>query len=201
MFDVTKGSYDVAEIRELIGLCLLNWLSTVIGKSGIDLYRNDGVVARNNATGPKLDRIRKVIIALFKEEGLSIIIKTNPIETEFLDLIFNLATKKYFPFRKVNNTLLYINAFSKHPPTVIKQLAKIINNRISDLSYDKEGFDKVKSVYETAILKTLEEIETDRLYGSTHHIAKLWKQILISSSSILWINTSPRAVNIIRFST
>ena len=52
---------------------------------------------------PKLDRIRRDIIALFKEEGLSIIIETNFIETDSLDVTFNLATKKYFPFRKANN--------------------------------------------------------------------------------------------------
>ena len=63
----------------------------------------------------------------------------------------------------------------------------MINKRISDLSCDKEEFDKVKSVYELAlkdsghfyqcliiaILKTLEEIETGKLYGSTHYIAKM----------------------------
>ena len=27
-----------------------------------------------------------------------------------------------------------------------------------------------------AILKTLEEVETERLYGSTHHRAKMWKK-------------------------
>ena len=98
MFDVTMGSYDGAEICELVGLYLLNQLSTVIDKSSVGLYRDDGLAAINNANGPKLDRIRKDIIALFKEEGLSITIETNLIETDFLDVTFNLATKKYFPF-------------------------------------------------------------------------------------------------------
>ena len=92
------GSYDGAEICELVGLYLLNQLSTVIDKSSVGLYRDDGLAAINNANGPKLDRIRKDIIALFKEEGLSITIETNLIETDFLDVTFNLATKKYFPF-------------------------------------------------------------------------------------------------------
>ena len=54
----------------------------------------------------KLARIRKDIIALFKEERLSISIETNLIETDFLDVTFNFATKKYFPFPKANNTPL-----------------------------------------------------------------------------------------------
>ena len=131
------GSYDGAEICGLVGLYLLNRLSTVIDKISVGLYRDDGLAAINNANGPKLDRIRKDIIALFKEEGLSITIETNLIETNFLDVTFNLATKKYFPFRKANNIPLYINAFSSHSPTIIKQLPKIISKRISDLSRNK----------------------------------------------------------------
>ena len=48
--------------------------------------------------------IRKDIIVIFKEEGLSITIETNLIETDFLDVTFNLATEKEFPYRKANNT-------------------------------------------------------------------------------------------------
>ena len=66
------GSYDGAEIYELVGLYLLNRLSTVIDKSSVDLYRDHGLVAINNTNAPKLDRIRKNISELFKEEGLSI---------------------------------------------------------------------------------------------------------------------------------
>ena len=127
------GSYDGAEICELGGLYLLNQLSTVIDKSSVGLYRDNGLAAKNNANGPKLDRIRKDI-ALFKEERLSITIETNLIETDFLGVTLNLVTKKCFPFRKANNTPLYINASSNHPPTIIKQLLKMINKRISDLS-------------------------------------------------------------------
>ena len=130
---------------------MLNRLSTVINRSSVGLHRDDGFAAINNANGSKLDKIRKDIAALFKEEGLSIAFETNLIETDFLDVTFNLATKKYFPFRKANYTPLYINAFSNHPPTVIKQLPKMINKKISDLSCNKEEFDKVKSVYESAL--------------------------------------------------
>ena len=130
------GSYE--ELKFVNFLDLFNQLSTLIDKSSVGWYRDDGLAAINNANGPKLGRGRKDIIALFKEEGLSITIETNLIETDFLDVTFNLATKKYFPFRKANNTPLYINAFSNHPPTTIKQLPKMISKRISDLSCNKE---------------------------------------------------------------
>ena len=150
MFDVKTGCYDGAEICELVGLYMLNRLSTVIDKSSVGLHRYDWLAAINNANGLKLDIIRKDIVALFKEEGLSITIEKNLIETDFLDVTFNLATKKYFPFRKANNTPLYNNAFSNQPPTIVIQLPKMINKRISDLSCNKEEFDKVKSVYKSA---------------------------------------------------
>ena len=94
------GSYDGAEISEFDELYLLNRSSTVIDKSSVGLYRDDGPAAINHANGPKLDRIRKDVIALFKEEGLSITIETNLIETDFLDVTFSLATKKILSFSK-----------------------------------------------------------------------------------------------------
>ena len=118
---------------------MLYRLSTVIDKSSVG-YRDDGLAAINNANGPKLDRIRKDIIPLFKEEKLSIIIEINFIETDLLDVTFNLATKRYFPFRKAKNAPLYTNAFSNHPPTITKQLPKMINKRISDLLCNREEF-------------------------------------------------------------
>ena len=75
-------------------------LKFVTDKSGVGLYRDDGLAAINNANAPKLERIRKDIIKLSKDKGLSINIKSNLIETDFLDVTFNLATKKYFPFSK-----------------------------------------------------------------------------------------------------
>ena len=116
------GSYDGAEICELVRLYLLNQLGTVIDRSSVGLYRVNGLAVINNANGPKFDRIREDIIALFKKEGLSTTMETNLIETDFLDVTFNFGAKKYFPFRKTNNTPLYINAFSNHRPTMIKQL-------------------------------------------------------------------------------
>ena len=56
-------------------------------------------------------------------------------------------TGKYFLFRKVNNKLLYINAKSNHPYTIIKELPKIINKRLSELYCSQEEFSKAKPFY------------------------------------------------------
>ena len=41
LFDVTMGSYDEAEICELVDLFILNNLGQKIGKENIGLYRDD----------------------------------------------------------------------------------------------------------------------------------------------------------------
>ena len=92
--------------------------------------------------------MRKNIITLFKNEDLGITIDINLIETDFLDVTFNLATGKFIPYRKPNNIPLYINVKSNHPPSIMKDLPQIINKRLSDLSCNKEEFDKAKPLYE-----------------------------------------------------
>ena len=41
-FDVTMGSYDSAELRELVGLSLLDFLTKEFGKQNFGLYGDDG---------------------------------------------------------------------------------------------------------------------------------------------------------------
>ena len=62
MFDVTMGCYDGAEVCELVGLYLLDKLSSLLEKSQIGLYREVGLSVIHNPNGPKLDKLRKEII-------------------------------------------------------------------------------------------------------------------------------------------
>ena len=110
------GSYDGGEICELVGLYLLDKLSKILDKADGGLYRDDGTAAVNNSNGPLMDKLRNKIIALFKEENLSITNDTNLDETDLLGVTFNLKTGKYFPFRN-KTTILYTsitNPISHH---------------------------------------------------------------------------------------
>ena len=172
-------SYDWAEICELVRLYLLNRLSNVIDRCSVGFYRDDGLSAINDANFPKLDRIRKDIIILFNEEGLSITIETNLISKQiFLDVTLNLVTRKYFPFQKANSTPLYINTFSNHPPTIIKQLPKMINKR----SCSKEEFNKVKSVYDSALKDTRHFSSVS--YNSSNTQNAWWNR----DRKVIWLN-------------
>ena len=148
------GSLDGAEVCELVGLYLLNKIKPLLDSNNAGLYRDDGLAIVHKANGPKVDRLRKDIISLFKDEGLSITIDTNLIETDFLDVSFNLDTGKYFPFKKPNNTPLYIHSKSNHPPSIIKQLPSMTNKRISSLSCDETEFNKAKIMYEMVLKKS-----------------------------------------------
>ena len=151
LFDATMGSYDGVEVCELVGLYLLGKLAPLIGTKNVGLYRDDGLAVIHQANGPKKDRIRKDIIALFKSERLSITINTNLIETDFLDVSLNLEMDKFFPYKQGSNTLLYIHSESNHPPSIIKQLPSMTNIRISNLSYNEHEFNKAKPIYESAL--------------------------------------------------
>ena len=145
------GSYDGREVCEFVRLYLLNKLTPLIGTKNIGLYRDDGLAVIHQVNGPKMDRIRKDVITLFKSEGLSITIDTNVTETDFLDVSCNLEMDKFFPYSKPNNTPLYIHSESNHPPSVIKQLSSMTSKRISNLSCNEHEFNKAKPLYKSAM--------------------------------------------------
>ena len=150
-FDATMERYDGAETCELVSLYMLHKLSKIIPKDQIGLYRDDGLAMKPNSNGPQLDKLRKKIIEIYKSEGLKVTCDTNLVETDFLDACYNIKSSKYFPYRKPNDNPQYINTSSNHPPQVIKQIPKIISQRLSKLSCDKSEFEKAVPDYETAL--------------------------------------------------
>ena len=146
-FDVTMGSYDGAEVCELVGMFLLNELSKKYNKTDIGLYRDDGLAIFKNTSGPQNERIKKDLISSFKKHDLKIEIKCNLKATDYLDVTFNLTDGTYKPFSKPNNTTRYINSKSNHPPNIIKQLPKSIGKRISINSSNEEIFNNCAPHY------------------------------------------------------
>ena len=85
-FDVAMGSYDGADVCELVGLYLLNLLTNEFGKHNISLYRDDGISCFQNISGPDSEKIKKRMCKIFKENGLIIIVECNLTITNFLDV-------------------------------------------------------------------------------------------------------------------
>ena len=53
------GSFDGAQICEIIGIYLLEKVSPLLRKENFGLYRDDGLATVNSSSGPVLDRMRK----------------------------------------------------------------------------------------------------------------------------------------------
>ena len=75
-FDVTMGSFDGAEVCELVGTYLLSLQLNIIDKNNSGLYRDDGLISLRNVNGQKMDRVRKNVTKIFKQVGFKIEIQT-----------------------------------------------------------------------------------------------------------------------------
>ena len=126
------------------------------------------------------DRLRKDIIGLFQSFGLKIEITCNLHQVNFLDVTFNLQTERFSPYRKPNDTPLYINSKSNHPPSILKQLPGMISDRISSISCDATEFEKAKRMYDDSLKKSgfQEEISFRQTHDSSARPHNRKRQII-----------------------
>ena len=152
---------------------ILTRLATIIKKSDCGLYRDDGLVILPNVNGQQIDCTRKNIIKIFKDVGFSTDIETISKVVDFLDITFNLNNGIYKPYKKPNDRLLYINKSSNHPPQIINQLPKIISDRLSRNSSNKEVFNTAKGEYEEALKRGgYSNISLSFHQSSTSHVKR-----------------------------
>ena len=151
LFDVTMGSYDGCELCELVGLLIIHTVREKFPNINFGLYRDDGLGAHKKLTKSQLNRIEKSLHATFKSLGLAITVETSKHTVDFLDVTLNLQNNTFSPYRKENDTPLYIHRESNHPPHIAKQLPISINKRLNDISCNKEVFDNAKDDYEKAL--------------------------------------------------
>ena len=137
----------IVEVWKLVGIYLLGKVSNIKGKEKTGLYRDDQLTVIENANRPKLDHLRKDLIAIFHNKGLKITIDTNLTTTDFLDVTSDLFTGKYFSYGKPNDSPLYVNANSNHPTSILEQLPKTVNI----CPINEEEFNKAKPLHEKAL--------------------------------------------------
>ena len=63
--DVTMGSFNGAEVCELVGLYQLNILKSGFGGKNIGLYKDDGLSCFENKSELELEKIKKKICKIF----------------------------------------------------------------------------------------------------------------------------------------
>ena len=95
--------------------------------------------------------IRKNLIKIFQECGLSIVCKINLTSVDFLDVHFDMNQETYTPNKKPNNDPTYIHKHSNHPQNILRDLSKSISKRISDTSSNEEIFNNHIPIYEQAL--------------------------------------------------
>ena len=71
--------------------------------------------------------------------------------TSFLDITLNLENGEYGPFRKENDTPVFISSTSNHPPSILKQIKPSVEKRLSSISCNEKVFNQNKEMYETAL--------------------------------------------------
>ena len=170
-FNVTMGSYKGAEICELFGIYILTLLVTIIKKRDWGLYKDYGLVILRNENGQQIDRTRKNVIKIFKDIGFSIDIETNSKVVDFLDITFNLNNGIYKHYKKLNDALLYISKSSNHPPQITNQLPRIIRERLSRNSSNREVFNTSKREYKEALKRSkYSNISLSFQQSSTSHV-------------------------------
>ena len=77
--------------------------------------------------------------------------ETNKKVTDFLDITLDLHTGSYKPYKKPNDTISYIHYQSNHPPSIIKNLPKGIEIRLSNNSANADILQEAAKLYNNVL--------------------------------------------------
>ena len=150
-FDVPMGSFDGAEVCEVVGLYLLHLLQ----ETGADLglYRDD-LLGATRLRGRPLEMLRQRIQAIFQENGLKVVGTVGLEATDFLDIFLDLRAGTYRSFVKEGDLPTYVHSQSNHPPSVLKNIGPAVNKRLSMLNANQELFDQAVPVNQEALRRS-----------------------------------------------
>ena len=128
---------------------LTNMKFSPFKRSNLGLYCDDGlaVVKVRGRPGSILEGLSKKVIEIFKKEELNITVEHGMSNTDFLDVRLDLQKNEYRPFRKENDSPVFIHAQSNHPPKIKTQIQPMINHRLSPHSSNEKVFNEEKPMY------------------------------------------------------
>ena len=102
-FDVIIGSYDGAQISELVRIFMLSLLSKTFNTNNIGFYHDEILSVFRNISGLQAEKLKKnVIQKVFKEKDWQIIIKCSLKILNYLDVTLILTDGTWRPFHKPN---------------------------------------------------------------------------------------------------
>ena len=139
------GSFDGAEVCELVGLYLLHLLQ----ETGVDLglYKDD-LLGVTRLRGRSLEKMRQRITAIFQENGIKVIGTVGPEATDFFDIFLDLRAGTYRSFVKEGHLPIYVHNQSN------QNIGLGVNKRLSMLNSSEELFKQAMPVYQKALLRS-----------------------------------------------
>ena len=96
-----------------------------------------------------------------KKIGFNITIDSGLKITDFLDVTLDLTNNTYYPLKKPNTKLMYVNCNSNHPSHIIKQIPKMVNRRLCAISKNGQAYQQALGEYMDAL--KLSGYNTDNL--------------------------------------
>ena len=95
-FDVTMGSFDEAEVCELVGLYILSYLAEKYGREFVGLYRDDRSHFTERNLEPSCNEAGKDgLHNIFESFQLKATLELHQQSVNFLDITLNLKDEKY----------------------------------------------------------------------------------------------------------
>ena len=85
---------------------------------------------------------------------MNITAKVNATNVNFLDINLDLQRNIYKPYKKANETPVYVHRDSNHPKSILENIPKSVNMRLSKISSSKEVFDSAVPPYQEALNKS-----------------------------------------------
>ena len=95
---------------------------------------------------------------MFKNCELSIAVDRNLKTVVYLDMTFDFEKNLYKRYRKPNNSPIYINKNSNHPPNVLKHLPKSIAKCVSKTLSSEQIFNRPIKIYCKALRRVVSQI-------------------------------------------
>ena len=94
---------------------------------------------------------KKKLCSILKENDLRKNCSGSKKVTDFLDITLDLRSGSYKPYKKPNDTISYIHCQSNHPPSIIKNLPKGIEIRLSNNSANADIFQEAAKPYNNVL--------------------------------------------------
>ena len=151
-FDVAQGSWDGAEVTDLVGLYLLSKLQH-LDEMNHGLYRDD-MLGVTELHGKAAERLKQNISRVFQAEGLTVKVEVNKKVVDYLNVTLSLLDGTHRDFTKPGQVLNYVHVHSNHPPVVTKNISEGIAYRLSVNSSNETLFNQAKGPYEEALKRS-----------------------------------------------